>query len=649
MAGNWYDDPFNGGDDHHDPYHDAFGQPPIVDNSDDEEEIHFDDEGEEDEDESEEDDDEEEEGENGDEEEVVEVVIPPPPPPNPALGFTSRVSGVEERDKDLKPILLDFEGTSSMADDGEGSQKGWNREDVEGLFCPICMEPWSNGGDHQPSCLGCGHLFGMSCIKKWLGQRRNSGKCPQCNKRSTLKDVRRIYGSQVVVVDEESRKRIRFLEAKCESLEKKDKEWCRKEVEWHMKVLVWQKREAELCQQLQQLSERTSNLERTLGDLESKSLSSSAVADGFEGRSARGNKFGISSNPVSSHTFALQQELLLDGARCFDVDDSGQLLVIARRPARIGGSHILTKMSLFSPREQDNMLLPSSIKAVRDLHVSPFGRLALLASMGKKLSVVSMESNNIVLNYDLPAAAWSCSWDINSSRYAHAGLQNGMLLVFDLRQTVRPLEMSNGLTCNPLHTIYPLLDDSAVHSGVKKVLTASSVGLCQWDIGGEQKQPALISEASNQGVCISLAYCHSSDNIVATFRPKVEIPDEIGISQLSQTPSSTTIGHHVQGSHVLVKREGSSYHKLGSVNAHVPGIRLPKSTILGMGDDQSVFACGDEATSNLVLQELPSFTVTQCLPSHHPIRDLKYTASQKPGLLCCLGEDRVQFFSRKFL
>jgi len=116
----------------------------------------------------------------------------------------------------------------------------------------------------------------------------------------------------------------------------------------------------------------------------------------------------------------LQQELLLDGARHFDVDDSGQVLIVARKPARIGGSHILTKVfsclllalcfwrlkvvsdfhvsvvlqvSLFSPQEQDDMQLPLSIKAVRDLHLSPFGRLALLASMGKKLSVVRCASN----------------------------------------------------------------------------------------------------------------------------------------------------------------------------------------------------------------------------------------------------------------
>lgn len=161
-------------------------------------------------------------------------------------------------------------------------------------------------------------------------------------------------------------------------------------------------------------------------------------------------------------------------------------------------------------------------------------------------------------------------------------------------------------------------------------------------------RPILVAGTGNQGVCISLAYCPNSDNIVATFRPKVDVPDETVISQLSQAPS-LNLGHHVQGSHVLVKRLGSSYQTLGSTSANVPGIRLPKSTIVELDDSNSAFACGDEATSNLVLQGLPSLTFTQSLQSYHPIRDVRYAASQKPGVICCLGQDRMQFFSQKYL
>ncbi|KAL8472140.1 hypothetical protein ACS0TY_029382 [Phlomoides rotata] len=48
----------------------------------------------------------------------------------------------------------------------------------------------------------------------------------------------------------------------------------------------------------------------------------------------------------------------------------------------------------------EDIHLPENIKIVKDLRVSPHARL-VLASMGKKLSVLSTESNNTVLTYEL--------------------------------------------------------------------------------------------------------------------------------------------------------------------------------------------------------------------------------------------------------
>lgn len=125
----------------------------------------------------------------------------------------------------------------------------------------------------------------------------------------------------------------------------------------------------------------------------------------------------------------------VDGARYFDIDASGEILVIARRLPGMGGTHMLTKvwffslemkftlaintlvsgfafnincmhtlrlkllfkflylwdlqMSLIPPHEVEDILLPSGTKAVKDLRVSPaHSRLSLLASLGKKLSVL---------------------------------------------------------------------------------------------------------------------------------------------------------------------------------------------------------------------------------------------------------------------
>ncbi|XP_028216615.1 exocyst complex component SEC10a-like [Glycine soja] len=56
-----------------------------------------------------------------------------------------------------------------------------------------------------------------------------------------------------------------------------------------------------------------------------------------------------------------------------------------------------------SPFEMQDILLPSGTNGVKDLHISAShsSSLALFASLGKKLSVLSLDSGNLVVNYDL--------------------------------------------------------------------------------------------------------------------------------------------------------------------------------------------------------------------------------------------------------
>ncbi|KAI9153911.1 hypothetical protein LWI28_018330 [Acer negundo] len=151
-------------------------------------------------------DEEEEEEDDEDDEEEFPLAVESPP-----------------RVPDSGPVSIG-DGEMRRVDEGEEScllSGQWNRSEIDGLFCSICMDAWTNKGDHHISCLPCGHIYGLSCIKKWLQRCRSPGKCPQCNQKCSLKDVRKLFASRIVAVDEESQKRIRSLEAKCASFEKK--------------------------------------------------------------------------------------------------------------------------------------------------------------------------------------------------------------------------------------------------------------------------------------------------------------------------------------------------------------------------------------------------------------------------------------------
>ncbi|KAJ6670085.1 E3 UBIQUITIN-PROTEIN LIGASE [Salix koriyanagi] len=92
--------------------------------------------------------------------------------------------------------------------------------DLDGLNCAICMEPWRSEGDHQVSCLPCGHLYGFSCISKWLQRPVPTTKCPQCNAKCKFKDIRKLYTTPVVVVDEGLQKKSDLLDLRDNLLDK---------------------------------------------------------------------------------------------------------------------------------------------------------------------------------------------------------------------------------------------------------------------------------------------------------------------------------------------------------------------------------------------------------------------------------------------
>ena len=58
--------------------------------------------------------------------------------------------------------------------------------------CSICFSKMDDSGEHVLASLNCGHVFGKSCVEKWVSM---SKKCPQCSARATKRHVRRLFPS----------------------------------------------------------------------------------------------------------------------------------------------------------------------------------------------------------------------------------------------------------------------------------------------------------------------------------------------------------------------------------------------------------------------------------------------------------------------
>ncbi|XP_020587615.1 E3 ubiquitin-protein ligase RFWD3-like [Phalaenopsis equestris] len=473
--------------------------------------------------------------------------------------------------------------------------------------CPICLVPWTPDGAHRVCCIPCGHVYGRSCLERWMKRcKKNVAKCPQCSARFKQTEMINLYAPLIAVSDTDLEKEVLSLREKNEIL--------RLERDRLMEEIKKSKKMA--CLEVE---------------------SSGVVWE---------NCFTSQNNPntncTSYNRCVLQNEIPVDGARVLGIDASSQILIVSGKKPGQDSEHYLNKISLLGRCEIDRILLPPQTGAVRDLCILP-GCLALIASLGKKISLLSMLSNNVVLKYDLPAPAWSCSVDVNEPCHIYAGLQNGMLLMFDIRQTAGCLESIEGLSRFPIHSICSLKQNHCS----RKVLTASSVGPCLWDVGGSGQRPFLIPELESQGICISLACDSSSSDIVASFRPKVELSGDPIPSQTPLSPSESLYLSAKLGSHVHLKRiDSTSFQKGNEVNCYVSQVRMSKSVVIFAEGKNSMFACGDESTRGVYLWNLPSFQLHSChRPHQSPILDIKYSSSVKLGLLGAISENKLQVFS----
>ncbi|KAI8080406.1 hypothetical protein BDF21DRAFT_418967 [Thamnidium elegans] len=76
----------------------------------------------------------------------------------------------------------------------------------EHITCTICSEVWTSGGGHCLVSLKCGHLFGKSCITRWITERAHKlgdkkTFCPICMKPARLNDIRIVVPIKLVVKD----------------------------------------------------------------------------------------------------------------------------------------------------------------------------------------------------------------------------------------------------------------------------------------------------------------------------------------------------------------------------------------------------------------------------------------------------------------
>ncbi|XP_053575437.1 E3 ubiquitin-protein ligase RFWD3 [Bombina bombina] len=144
--------------------------------------------------------------------------------------------------------------------------------------------------------------------------------------------------------------------------------------------------------------------------------------------------------------------------------------------------------------------------------------LLLSAALDNTVKLTSLLTNTVVQTYNAGRPVWSCCWCSDNTNYVYAGLINGSVLVYDLRDTsecVRELV--------PLGNRCPVVSLAYVPRAACEVFPCGGVlagtleGACFWEMKDSQYRPHLLP--LEPGGCTDVQMESSTRHCLVTYRP----------------------------------------------------------------------------------------------------------------------------------
>ncbi|KAF2978881.1 hypothetical protein EK904_006131, partial [Melospiza melodia maxima] len=446
-------------------------------------------------------------------------------------------------------------------------------DEEEGDTCAICFEQWTNAGEHRLSALRCGHLFGYTCIERWL--KGQAGKCPQCNKKAKRSDIVVLYARTLKALDTSEQERMRS------SLEK------------------------------EQMLRRQAELESAQSRLQLQVL--------------------------TDECSKLRKQVQAGNCRVMAYCDSLGCLVVSQPSPQstfIPGCGV-KMMSLANLKS--SQYIPIHSKQIRGL---AFGTradgLLLSAALDNTLKLTSLATNTVVQTYNTGRPVWSCCWCLDDTNYVYAGLVNGSIMIYDLRDTNSHVQelVPQKSRCPMVSLSYlPRMASASLPYG--GLLAGTLEGACFWEQrAGNSYRPHHL--ALEPGGCIDLQTEINTRHCLATYRPGKNNPCmRCVMMELTCTPLT-------EGSEDVV----CSSNPVQTFSAGPTCKLLTKNAIFqSPEDDGSVFVCaGDEASNSALLWDAGSGSLLQKLPADLPVLDICPLEVNRKHLLATLTEKSVNIY-----
>lgn len=288
-----------------------------------------------------------------------------------------------------------------------------DEDDDDGLTCPICLDNWEMSGEHRLASLKCGHLFGDSCIRRWLQESfRQSGNrvCPQCKTKANTRDIRYLYAKRLRAIDRSEEHNLR------EELVKE-----RSTVQsLSLELATIKMSYAQTQQKLKILEADNDSLNillRNNGDI-------SHIRNGNQKQLMMYKLFMDRNIEISREP----------GCRVLTYAAQHTSLIVSQKSCQ-GlfpgyGLRFVDTMS-FKPKN----FIHTSVKLLRDISLSDDEQLLATASMETKVKLFDLRAVTVSTTFNsIDKPLWSCALGRkNSLHNIYLGSQHGSIYVYDVR------------------------------------------------------------------------------------------------------------------------------------------------------------------------------------------------------------------------
>ncbi|CAH1099573.1 unnamed protein product [Psylliodes chrysocephalus] len=470
-------------------------------------------------------------------------------------------------------------------------------DDEEGTLCPICLDNWTNSGEHRICSLKCGHVFCHKCVTRWLDTQQHKS-CPTCKKRARKQEIRFIYAKKLIAVDNSELEALRHqlnlvIEEKHKIQLDLSKYICREG--------IYKQNIAHLQNKIEELTSKEANY--------------------------RCSEIRLNEETSNTHSKLYMEKSLeickQNGCRVFDSSTILDLIMVSSKsPNSLFAGFGIRKinMSQYKPLA----FIPLHQQQIRDISYCAVNNRLLTVSMDKTFKVTDLSSNKVLFASSLTMPLWSCCWDKDNHNYLYVGTQAGTLVKYDVRSLGEPIStLSIPGDMSPVVSIASISGAPGTEFPLGGVISCKLNSLWVFENEGNDYTQHSISL---NGPFVSMKYHNETRQMLISSRPNNLIShSRHSLCNLSKDLEGTV------NCNIIHTFSGGGMQKL-----------LSKSCFVF--DKQEYVAAYEESNKCVFLWNINTGQKTCSLPAREAVLDLKGIKTCNGSFLISLTERKMEFF-----